>query len=883
MTSTNEVSLEEYDRMVKSKYRIDPATGNPIDPRDTQNSHKYKSTQDLHEIGSRLRDAHDLLEQTRQELKVGFSTKKRMKEVDKMIDRSIMPMIAIAAGAIHVAANITSPIGTSKYTHNRQQTRQKKAVKESHPDKNVKLAMLDNFVEEHASKKTNANADSKPKAEAAKGRRSQPNRKPLPTNPPPAPANGETYGVGEFLKHYFARVGSRERGRFVRSVNEKLIPNSNAKNPYRYVKVARSTIFRMINAHNAGTLFGFDEDWNDVGQRLLMQDKELNKAVEKIKADPTKKEMKERVEEMLVENIKKRGGVPVTNMQLCSQTVRNYLGELASMPGVSLANKSVDDTNARHTAERSLIGSMALLIVIAMTHFYITDEDDVGYRAKMKELSVDELVLSDMVSEFHGNRPVRARAPHLIITVDDTTTFATEGTQPNRTTEIGLVGTSALSSSRTLSLKNIDNSTKMNGLRIKGHFMGNGTGDSAPPVYIISALTDYEMPNDDFLVIDVESLCIGGYGVGGSKEKGYIILMKAKKGIEKVRFAWVLENILIPFIKKVRKDHTGFVAVAGGQILEHEVAVFWCDGDNSQIDAIVSKKGMNLLAANGIIANKHNASRTGGEQSPDLNRVFPTGKDLNKKITVKHVPANEHTLKKRLEDAFAQLAKENGLRLKKVKVLVNYFAKQPQVISRSHVPDNIIHGYVANGMLDPTKNRVPVFNNIIGTIRRVPLLKEVDLCKKTFRTLMAYSYHHGMRYIPDSVFIQLGFPKDTNAFGEEKVRAAGISQENQQRCKCLTAAAEIASREKQNRELEVEAQLKEDRKKAKVERKKNDAVAVDQRLCSIAGLEYSEANVAKCELKHFAQLKAPELRTFIVARHETYTTILKTQKDLYHP
>jgi hypothetical protein len=45
------------------------------------------------------------------------------------------------------------------------------------------------------------------------------------------------------------------------------------------------------------------------------------------------------------------------------------------------------------------------------------------------------------------------------------------------------------------------------------------------------------MPNDDFLVLDVEGMCVGGYGVGGSTEKGYIILMAAKKGMEKVRFA----------------------------------------------------------------------------------------------------------------------------------------------------------------------------------------------------------------------------------------------------------------------------------------------------------------------------------------------------------
>ncbi len=77
-------------------------------------------------------------------------------------------------------------------------------------------------------------------------------------------------------------------------------------------------------------------------------------------------------------------------------------------------------------------------------------------------------------------------------------------------------------------------------------------------------------------------------------------------------------------------------------------------------------------------------------------------------------------------------------------------------------------------MVDQMLKQVPVFHNIIGTIRQVPTLKEVDLCEKKFRVLMAYSYKHGMRYIPDSVFIQLGFPEDINVYDNEKIRMAGI-------------------------------------------------------------------------------------------------------------
>ncbi len=296
--------------------------------------------------------------------------------------------------------------------------------------------------------------------------------------------------------------------------------------------------------------------------------------------------------------------------------------------------------------------------------------------------------------------------------------------------------------------------------------MGNRCGDTAPPVYVISGLTKYKMPSDDFLVLRVEGMCVGGYGVGGSKEVGNVILMRNKKGMEKVRFSWVMKNVLIPFVEKLRKTYDKFDA-AGGQIPEHLRAVFWSDGDQSLVDRLVSEEGMELLRKHGIIACKHNASRTGTEQAPDLARVFPISKCLNRSITVVHIPSDKHTLKDALEKGFADLRQTNGIRLRKFNILIEYLAKQPQILSRSHVPSNVIHGLVANGMLDPKHNRVPVFRNIIGTIRRVPNMKEYDLFKTTFNKLMTYSYCHDMRHIPDSEYIKVGFPANIDENGVE--------------------------------------------------------------------------------------------------------------------
>ena len=74
---------------------------------------------------------------------------------------------------------------------------------------------------------------------------------------------------------------------------------------------------------------------------------------------------------------------------------------------------------------------------------------------------------------------------------------------------------------------------------------------------------------------------------------------------------------------------------SGAPMGDEHTAVSWCDGDNSQIDTIVSEEGIQRYSANNIIANKHNASGTGKEQANISNQ-------LNKTPTVKHISSVNH-------------------------------------------------------------------------------------------------------------------------------------------------------------------------------------------------------------------------------------------------
>jgi len=77
-------------------------------------------------------------------------------------------------------------------------------------------------------------------------------------------------------------------------------------------------------------------------------------------------------------------------------------------------------------------------------------------------------------------------------------------------------------------------------------------GDVAPVCICFSGLTEYEMPDKDFIVMEVEGLCVGGSGVNGSKDIGYVLFMRGTKGTEKNHFWWIREHLLIPFVHDIR-------------------------------------------------------------------------------------------------------------------------------------------------------------------------------------------------------------------------------------------------------------------------------------------------------------------------------------------
>mmetsp|Transcript_5640 Transcript_5640/g.8870 ORF Transcript_5640/g.8870 Transcript_5640/m.8870 type:complete len:169 (+) Transcript_5640:54-560(+) len=142
----------------------------------------------------------------------------------------------------------------------------------------------------------------------------------------------------------------------------------------------------------------------------------------------------------------------------------------------------------------------------------------------------------------------------------------------------------------------------------------------------------------------------------------------------------------------------------------------------------------------------------------DRSKVFPVAKRLNKTTTAKHIPEGDHLLKRAIRKKFNQMRKEGRLFLNKEPAVVDYLAKHPDILTTSRKRKNVQHEYTSNGMIDSTLHRMPILQRLIATTNTIPTPEIYELFFSTFNELMHYSYDHGFFYIPDEVYLLLGFP-----------------------------------------------------------------------------------------------------------------------------
>ena len=73
-----------------------------------------------------------------------------------------------------------------------------------------------------------------------------------------------------------------------------------------------------------------------------------------------------------------------------------------------------------------------------------------------------------------------------------------------------------------------------------------------PILIMVSSLSKDELPNDEFVVVPIESLSINGHIYPRNKEVGYMWLISANVA-QIVVVDWFNENVTYPTIKCIRK------------------------------------------------------------------------------------------------------------------------------------------------------------------------------------------------------------------------------------------------------------------------------------------------------------------------------------------
>ena len=128
----------------------------------------------------------------------------------------------------------------------------------------------------------------------------------------------------------------------------------------------------------------------------------------------------------------------------------------------------------------------------------------------------------------------------------------------------------------------------------------------------------------------------------------------------------------------------------------------------------------------------------------------------------------------------------------KKKAIIFTASKIPVAAHRAYDDYVIKEGFIANGQLDHDSRLVPSFDNLIHTYRGE--IKGTCLERKEQLVEGLYEEAYKTGIIKEDTFDNLNIPKDTKSNGETIEQNFGISQENRQRAKELSASVQIEER-----------------------------------------------------------------------------------------
>ena len=417
------------------------------------------------------------------------------------------------------------------------------------------------------------------------------------------------------------------------------------------------------------------------------------------------------------------------------------------------------------------------------------------------------------------------------------------------------------------------------GLRITLNNTFTASGMCAPVFACVYGLTASEMPGDEIVYRPIKGL-VAGSGQTGNMQEGYVVFVRGKyetleefqakekkknspvvarttlqstpkKMSKEARVAKLYRDLIYyPLIKHIRTAYYGMDQE--GAIPDNLTAISWMDSCYGQLKVITNEDLLKIEKDLKIICNKHNAGRTGTEQSAD---VGPSFKNL--RIALKNMPPllkSNSPILKRITKLLEKLENRDNPESTQIVILSNAkkqaiiqgMSKLPYAMNKAFTPENIKAGFYDTGQIDKKHGSIPCIKTIISTYRgyidREHYLNKGTSIIKTFYNEM---FLNGL--ISEESFDKHSVEMDKNSKGEEVSRHHGISRENMQRAKVLSAPTQREERAQLIRDNKL-AELDHLKKILIQERKRYETnLECENRICELMHQINNIGNVSQLD------------------------------------
>ncbi|EJK74278.1 hypothetical protein THAOC_04053 [Thalassiosira oceanica] len=589
------------------------------------------------------------------------------------------------------------------------------------------------------------------------------------------------------------------------------------------------------------------------GRKRKMNNDEISNYISTLKPGQSigQKEVREAIVQTHKRRVIEAGGVPLQEAQVSHGTVINYKTEIAMNQMMSSTQCVTEKNRNRITAMGSFRGAVGMLGLIATTHFVSIEKEDPQIKKIVDNMSKDERWLYDYVCE-------KKRVVHT-----------------ERKEEIRLVTKESVQNSGTLAYWKASDTKTHGGIRFDNTTTMAGAGCLLPFVTSVTGLNEREMPGCEFAAVKIPGFCLGGGGVDpGNKRPGWLTFSRDTPGAKTEKARWYIRDVFIPTLKEHRLENHNFDTSASSAIPAKLRAVASLDGDIPQLQAV--KEELQLLADNGVTLNKGNPSRTLAEQACDLAVIF---KLLHQRLpmrTMRHISVEDSPLKKTLFDAFefGELATILNLPYTKRETIVDYILCYLSVMTEIASTHNVKAGFIDNGSLDPTHERIPTLDGILATCKRDITLEEKRNVIDNFDKIFDSFEKHGC--MPESVHDEVGIADDVDPNGKVVRREADANSEHLQRCKCMNHPQVINERhelQRKSNSKQLESMEKVNAKFLEKVQSYNNSIQKIRGLLRDEGLgsenecDRDESFIEECTLEHFGKLTVDSLKAFIFGRN----------------